>query len=181
MQKETRAAAKSRGARDAIAEGRSATPAAAIVWKTPIDPTLPRANGADAVTTPAAHSRAESETPSCRTELSGAVVSEKIHFAVASASFHSGSEPFLDRLAGLLKQCPEATLEIGGHTDSQGDREENRSLSLRRARVVVDYLVKAGVERGRLDGVGHGADRPLATGDSPTSRAENRRVEFTVK
>ncbi|PWB83249.1 MAG: hypothetical protein C3F11_07605 [Methylocystaceae bacterium] len=195
-QKESQPGAKQKSAKDAIAEGRSATPRPAagtgetpvalppIVWKPPMDPTLAEASHPDAGETSAALATtgaAKSPAPVCRTALSAIAASEKIRFAVASASLRIGPEPVLDKLAELLKLCPDATLEIGGHTDSQGRDDENRSLSLRRAQAVVDYLGRLGVERARLLGVGYGAERPVAAGDTPKSRAENRRVEFAVK
>jgi OOP family OmpA-OmpF porin len=52
---------------------------------------------------------------------------------------------------------------------------------LRRAQSVADRLARFGVERSRLTTVGYGAEQPLAPGDTPAARAENRRVEFAVR
>lgn len=194
----TQKTAKDKIARDKIAEGRSANrsesvsvetparlaPAAPIIWRAPIDPTLPAPSLAENMR--AAEIPPEAAEPvkgdvSCRTALLEAAGSEKIRFEVASASVRSSAGPVLDKIAALLKRCPDVTLELGGHADSQGSTAENRALSLRRAQSVADYLGRSGVERRRLTSVGYGVERPLSSGDTPEGRAENRRVEFAVK
>lgn len=189
-------AARDQVARDPVAEGRSANrpavaaldtpaPAAPILWKTPLDPTLPAPDAPDDRKAPAPAEapevKANDDPSSCRTALTAVAASERIRFAVASAAVRDGAEPALDKLAALMKSCPDVTLEVGGHANSQGGIEENRNLSLRRAQSVADYLGRIGVERRRLSSVGYGAERPLVADDTPTSRAENRRVEFAVK
>ena len=72
-------------------------------------------------------------------------------------------------------------IEIEGHTDAEGTPERNARLADRRARAVADYLVKAGVEAGKLVAVGYGETRPVAPNDTPENRARNRRIEFTVR
>jgi outer membrane protein OmpA-like peptidoglycan-associated protein len=65
--------------------------------------------------------------------------------------------------------------EIDGHTDAVGRRDRNLDLSQRRAQMVADFLVRAGVSADRLIVHGYGPDRPL-----PNLRAtapQNRRVE----
>ncbi len=191
-----RARRGSAGGDAAVAEGRSANrpavaaldtpaPAAPILWKTPLDPTLPAPDAPDDRKAPAPAEapevKANDDPSSCRTALTAVAASERIRFAVASAAVRDGAEPALDKLAALMKSCPDVTLEVGGHADSQGGIEENRNLSLRRAQSVADYLGRIGVERRRLSSVGYGAERPLVADDTPTSRAENRRVEFAVK
>lgn len=149
-------------------------PAGPIVWLPPHDPTLPGAIAAkETESTPTASA--------CRTTLAALAGTEKIRFSVKSATVAAGSQAALAKLAELLKQCPEATLEIRGHADSQGKAVENHDLSLRRARTVADYLTRIGVDRARLTSLGLGDAQPLMTGDTPASRAENRRVEFGVK
>jgi OOP family OmpA-OmpF porin len=80
-----------------------------------------------------------------------------------------------------MKDNPEYKLDIHGHTDSQGDDAKNMILSKDRAASVKAYLVAKGIEAGRMDTEGFGETEPKATNDTPTGRAENRRVEFKVK
>ncbi|MBG0810998.1 OmpA family protein [Methylosinus sp. H3A] len=172
-----------KGRKEKIAEGRSAerpAPAAAeppapaaLVWNTPKDPTLPAPEGPGAPP-PAT----EAEETSCRVTLIALAASEKIRFSAKSVALGSGAEKFLARLAGSMKRCPDAVLEIRGHADAL---EDKRALSQRRARTVVDYLRRIGVAREKLTSAGLGDEQPLVAGDDPASRAENRRVEILVR
>jgi outer membrane protein OmpA-like peptidoglycan-associated protein len=174
-----------------VSEGRSTDPRAApradaeepIAWKAPIDPTLPvrreAENRAEAATLARAPAQVDQDA-ACRAMLSDAVAAQKIRFDVARASVRD-AEPLLEKIADLLKRCPDVSLEIDGHADAQGSAAENRALSLRRAQSVADRLARFGVERSRLTTVGYGAEQPLAPGDTPAARAENRRVEFAVR
>ena len=71
-------------------------------------------------------------------------------------------------------------LQISGHADARGNTQRNQSLSERRARVVVGYLIRKGIDAGRLKAVGYGDTRPLVPNDDPHNRAKNRRIEFQV-
>jgi outer membrane protein OmpA-like peptidoglycan-associated protein len=86
----------------------------------------------------------------------------------------------LDRLVTLLQQNPEKKIEIGGHTDNVGSDEANLLLSDQRAASVVGYLVKKGIAADRLTAKGYGETLPIATNDTDTGRAKNRRTEFKV-
>ena len=77
--------------------------------------------------------------------------------------------------------CPEASIEIEGHTDAEGTPERNAALSERRAQAVVSYLTSSGIPADRLKAIGYGAARPVAPNDTPGNRAKNRRIEFTVR
>jgi outer membrane protein OmpA-like peptidoglycan-associated protein len=79
----------------------------------------------------------------------------------------------------ILEQNPSTKLEIQGYTDNQGSVESNQKLSERRAKSVMDYLVKKGIDKGRLTAKGFGISNPVATNDTPEGRAENRRVELS--
>ncbi|HEY8064936.1 MAG TPA: OmpA family protein [Methylosinus sp.] len=168
-----------------VAEGRSAErpapaamepPPAALVWNIPKDPTLPAPEGPSAP--PAV---AETAVSPCRAALGALASSEKIRFSAKSVALGSGTERFLLRLAGSLKHCPDASVEVRGHADSQGSADDKRDLSQRRARAVTDYLRRIGVAREKLTSAGVGDEQPLVAGDDPASRAENRRVELLVR
>lgn len=105
----------------------------------------------------------------------------RIYFELGSAQLSSRSNALLDDLAAFLRARSEIThLSIEGHTDDVGDEADNLRLSEGRAQAVVDYLVAAGVARGRLSAAGHGEGRPRVSNDSAANRAQNRRVEFIV-
>jgi outer membrane protein OmpA-like peptidoglycan-associated protein len=86
----------------------------------------------------------------------------------------------LNRLVDLLSANPDKKIEIGGHTDNVGSDESNQTLSQNRAKSVVDYLVKKGIDATRLSSKGYGETTPVATNDTDEGRAKNRRTEFKV-
>jgi OmpA-OmpF porin, OOP family len=104
-----------------------------------------------------------------------------IQFETSKAVIKTSSYGILDNVAKIMKDNPEYKLDIHGHTDSQGDDAKNMILSKDRAASVKAYLVAKGIEAGRMDTEGFGETEPKATNDTPTGRAENRRVEFKVK
>jgi outer membrane protein OmpA-like peptidoglycan-associated protein len=87
----------------------------------------------------------------------------------------------LDAVAAALKHHPEIfQIEVGGHTDNQGDAAHNRDLSKRRAAAVAEYLHGRGVDSRRLTAAGYGPDRAITSNKTAAGRAKNRRVEFSI-
>jgi outer membrane protein OmpA-like peptidoglycan-associated protein len=85
----------------------------------------------------------------------------------------------LDKIAAMLRQNPDAKIEIQGHTDNIGTAEYNQKLSEKRARTVKNYLVEKGIEKDRLFPKGFGFTINRASNESETGRALNRRVEIS--
>lgn len=83
----------------------------------------------------------------------------------------------LDEAAKLMKEHPEATFVVWGHTDNVGGDEFNLSLSDKRATAVYDYLIKQGVPAANIQVKGYGESAPAATNDTDEGKAKNRRVE----
>ena len=80
-----------------------------------------------------------------------------------------------------MKEYSKANFSVQGHTDSQGRASNNKKLSERRAKAVLDYLVaKAGVSSSRLASAGFGEDYPIANNKTRAGRAQNRRVEIKL-
>ncbi|MBH3337850.1 OmpA family protein [Pseudomonas mendocina] len=85
-------------------------------------------------------------------------------------------------LADFMKQYPQTSTVVEGHTDSVGSDAYNQGLSERRASAVRDVLVNQyGVESGRVQAVGYGESRPVADNANADGRAINRRVEAEVE
>jgi len=103
-----------------------------------------------------------------------------VRFASGTANIEASSYPFLRKAAMVLGKYPSVRLEIGGHTDNRGNEEANQSLSQARADAVRDYLVGQGIDRDRLQPVGYGPFKPMASNDTPKGRIQNRRVEFQI-
>ncbi len=87
----------------------------------------------------------------------------------------------LQEMAATLANYPALTIEVLGHTDSNGSNEYNWTLAVRRSSAVIDYLVAQGVERTRFDFKGFGETKPIAENTTDGGRANNRRVEFRIK
>jgi OOP family OmpA-OmpF porin len=91
------------------------------------------------------------------------------------------SKAILDSVAGSLKARRDVTsLQVVGHTDSTGEAAYNQSLSERRAKSVMDYLISQGVASGILSSRGMGESVPIADNDSAEGRKKNRRVELKL-
>lgn len=90
-------------------------------------------------------------------------------------------EALLSRQAELLKSAfAGIDVYVCGHTDSTGQDDHNRVLSLRRAEAVSRFLVEQGVDAALLKSQGFGADYPVAPNDTPENRAFNRRTEIVL-
>lgn len=88
------------------------------------------------------------------------VVLEHIFYDFNSAVLRDESKSDLEGLVLLMRDHPEIVVELAAHTDRKGTVAYNDSLSLRRARSVVDYLIVAGIDAERLSSVGYGKLRP---------------------
>jgi len=86
----------------------------------------------------------------------------------------------LDRLGNIALACQSNGLimEIRGHTDSIGAEETNQALSEQRAQAVVDAMALLGIQPDAMRAVGFGETQPIATNDTRTGRAANRRITF---
>jgi outer membrane protein OmpA-like peptidoglycan-associated protein len=107
---------------------------------------------------------------------------DAIHFDTAKDTIKPESFKILDEIAKLLNAHSELTkVRVEGHTDNVGSAPYNKDLSQRRASSVVRYLAERGhVARARLEAVGFGFERPVATNATAIGRAKNRRVEFNI-
>jgi outer membrane protein OmpA-like peptidoglycan-associated protein len=85
----------------------------------------------------------------------------------------------LDKIAAMLRQHPDAKIEIKGHTDNVGTAAYNQRLSEKRAGTVKNYLVEKGIEKDRLFPKGFGFTLNRASNENETGRALNRRVEIS--
>jgi outer membrane protein OmpA-like peptidoglycan-associated protein len=105
---------------------------------------------------------------------------DNLEFATGKDIIKKESLPSLDELAALMKKYPGWKLKIEGHTDNQGARASNVTLSKKRAEAVKKYLVSKGIEASRFEVKWYGPDRPIAPNDTEEGRQKNRRVEMTI-
>jgi len=101
-------------------------------------------------------------------------------FATGRSELRGGAVRNLDQLAAFLRQYPERTAIIEGHTDGVGSASSNLGLSQRRADSVEQYLIRQGVDSNRLHATGRGQGYPVADNDTASGRQQNRRVEIII-
>jgi OmpA-OmpF porin, OOP family len=109
----------------------------------------------------------------------GKIVTHGILFDVNSSAVKPQSMGTVSELVTMLKANAAVKVEIGGHTDSDGDAAKNLTLSQQRADAVKKLLVDQGVDAGRITTKGYGATKPIDKNDTPEGKANNRRVELT--
>lgn len=106
----------------------------------------------------------------------------EVLFDFDKANVKDGSYADIQNLAEFMKQYPQLTTTVEGHTDSVGPDAYNQKLSERRAGAVRQVLVEQyGVEAERVSSVGYGEARPIADNSTKEGRALNRRVEAAVE
>lgn len=105
---------------------------------------------------------------------------ESILFATDSAAVSAQGQNDLYTIGRNLNQYPNSRIQVIGHTDSTGSAAYNQDLSERRARSVAGILSAAGVATNRISTVGRGQAQPIASNDTVSGRAQNRRVEIIV-
>lgn len=103
-----------------------------------------------------------------------------ITFGFDRADLQPQFYPVLNDVAATLTEYNQTIVEVAGHTDSVGTDSYNQQLSERRAASVGNYLMTKGVMRDRFILVGAGETRPVASNDTESGRAQNRRVEITL-
>jgi outer membrane protein OmpA-like peptidoglycan-associated protein len=106
---------------------------------------------------------------------------EGILFDFDSAAIRAGLQADLRALARNLQQYPNTTVDVIGHTDSEGSPEYNMDLSSRRAAAVAGVLLEEGVAPSRVRSYGRGESEPVATNLTPEGRQQNRRVEVVIR
>jgi OOP family OmpA-OmpF porin len=132
-------------------------------------------------TTPVAAKGTKSSCATPVVKLGCGSIIHGINFDYDSAVIRKDAEPVLLALYDGLKGDKSASINIEGHTSSEGTTEYNQTLSEKRAKSVVADLTKRGIASGRLGALGVGEVRPIASNNDENGRAMNRRVEVVCK
>jgi outer membrane protein OmpA-like peptidoglycan-associated protein len=103
-----------------------------------------------------------------------------VTFDFGKANLKPQFYPALDQVASTMAEYNQTIVEVSGHTDSIGSDQANQTLSVQRANSVSNYLVGKGLLRERFEVVGMGERYPIASNDTDSGRAMNRRVEIRV-
>jgi outer membrane protein OmpA-like peptidoglycan-associated protein len=112
-------------------------------------------------------------------ELSKQYKVPNITFIQSKAEISKESYPALNEIVMILRENAELHILVEGHTDNQGDWNENLKLSLERVDHVKAYLVSQGIDAGRIQVKGWGGTKPLTSSTQEERRRLNRRVEFS--
>ena len=113
-------------------------------------------------------------------EAGSSIILKNIFFDNNKAQLKPASEDEIDKVIMLLNENPKLTVQISGHTDNVGKKEDNLALSLSRAKSVVNYIVSKGINASRLTAKGFGDTKPIASNDTEQGKTLNRRTEINV-
>jgi len=105
---------------------------------------------------------------------------ENLEFETGKDVIKPESIPSLTKLAEVLQKKPEWRLQIAGHTDSQGNDQNNLILSKKRAEAVRNFMVSQTITEDRLNVLYFGETMPIADNSTPEGRQKNRRVEMKI-
>ena len=107
--------------------------------------------------------------------------SKTILFDTGKSTIRKESYAVLQSIVDIMKEYPNTSFVIEGHTDSVGSDSNNQKLSDARAASVRDYLTTIGMDASRLSSIGYGESRPIASNNTKAGRQQNRRVEISLK
>ena len=98
-----------------------------------------------------------------------------------STELNDEQKATLDRIAVVLNQYSDLTLQIKGHTCDIGTTSVNDHVGLRRAETAKAYLVKKGIAANRITTVSGGENEPVVENTSSDNRKQNRRLTFEIQ
>lgn len=128
--------------------------------------------------------RQELDGTGVRVERSGdeinLIMPGNITFATNEYNIRRDFLPVLESVAQVLFKFTDTRLQVTGHTDSTGSAQYNYDLSERRATSVSNHLASLGIDQNRLITRGVGPDQPIASNETESGRAANRRVELQI-
>ena len=121
----------------------------------------------------------DQETPP-KISLNEKIILNNILFETNKAEIQEASKPELNELVAFLNLSEKYHLKIMGHTDSQGNMDQNIVLSNNRANSIKQFLIENGIDESRIKAVGFGSAYPIVNNDSEENRKINRRVEIKI-
>ncbi|MGD0276466.1 MAG: OmpA family protein [Syntrophales bacterium] len=104
-----------------------------------------------------------------------------VYFKTAASNLTTESLKTLSLALGEIKVRKSTDIIVSGHTDAVGSVEKNRELSLKRAKVVTDFIVSKGVKPENIEVTYHGKGNPLILTPDGVAEPRNRRVEIIVR
>ncbi len=105
---------------------------------------------------------------------------QAINFDSGRHELRADSYSVLNAVGQVLSEYDKTTIDVMGHTDSDGVANYNQTLSERRALSVASYLSGKGVHQQRLLAAGYGESAPISSNNTETGKQKNRRVEMRI-
>lgn len=103
-------------------------------------------------------------------------------FSPGRSELPSAALPVLNKVKGVIGQLEPQDVVVEGHTDSTGAADLNKRLSTERASAVADYFVAENlVTSDKVEAIGYGYERPIASNKNKAGREQNRRVDIIIK
>ncbi len=116
-----------------------------------------------------------------KAEVGSKVVLRNVFFDIGKFDLKAESVAEVENIRELLEHDPQLRVQINGHTDNVGNAAANKTLSLKRASSVINYLVQHGIAANRLTAKGYGSERPIVSNDDEVGGREiNRRTEIEI-
>lgn len=120
-----------------------------------------------------------------RIKMNESIKIKNIYYKSGSSRLNTAARSELDKLVIMLRDNPTLLIEIGSHTDSNGDDRFNQKLSQRRAKGVVAYLETKGINSNRMIAKGYGENKLVnrcknGVECSDRRHAKNRRTELKI-
>jgi peptidoglycan-associated lipoprotein len=103
-----------------------------------------------------------------------------VYFSTDSVDLSPEAQQTLQNQSRWLKQYAQYTITIEGHADERGTREYNIALGAKRAQAVRDFLVRNGINAGRIRTVSYGKERPVAVCNDISCWSQNRRAQTVL-
>ena len=104
-----------------------------------------------------------------------------VHFAYDEAILTPDEMKTVTENAEWMKDRPTVKVQVEGHTDERGTAEYNLALGERRAKAVLEALVRLGIDASRIKTISYGEEMPVAQGHDDAAWSQNRRAEFVVQ
>ena len=117
----------------------------------------------------------------CQARLAELSAHNAILFQSGAAIIAASADTELDAFAQALLLCPDADVDVEGHTDADGDDRLNLALSVARAEAVVNALIERGVSPARLYAIGYGETLPVADNATADGKRQNRRIVVALR
>ena len=110
---------------------------------------------------------------------------ENVYYGLNEFKFDDAGRRVMDKVVQIMKTNANLNIEISSHTDSRAADKFNLTLSKKRAKYAVDYIVSKGVDKKRLSAIGFGETKLINkcgnnVNCTEEEHAQNRRTEFKI-